>query len=50
MISPFEGLAERLNWLKGDIKTDSFGSKLLAAGISADTIKQWSVDPQVHVG
>ena len=45
--SPFEALAERMNWLKGDLTKDSFGAKLLAAGVSADTIKEWSVDPQV---
>jgi hypothetical protein len=45
--SPFEALAERMNWLKGDLAQDSFGARLLAAGVSADTIKAWSVDPQV---
>mmetsp|Transcript_3111 Transcript_3111/g.4797 ORF Transcript_3111/g.4797 Transcript_3111/m.4797 type:complete len:325 (+) Transcript_3111:66-1040(+) len=45
--SPFEGLAERANWLKTDIAADPFGAKLLAAGISRDTIEKWSVDPQV---
>lgn len=45
--SPFEGLAERANWLKANIATDPFGKKLIAAGISKATIEQWSVDPQV---
>ena len=45
--SPFEALAERLNWLKGDLENDSFGSKLIAAGVTPDTIRAWSVDPQV---
>ena len=45
--SPFEGLAERANWLKTDISKDPFGAKLLASGISRDTIEKWSVDPQV---
>lgn len=45
--SPFEGLAERTNWLKKDIKTDDFGAKLIEAGVSVDTINAWSVDPQV---
>jgi len=45
--SPFEGLAERTNWLKKDIQNDEFGSKLINAGVSVDTIKAWSVDPQV---
>lgn len=26
---------------------DDFGAKALAAGISAETLKEWSVDPQV---
>ena len=26
---------------------DAFGSKLIEAGVSADTIRAWSVDPQV---
>ena len=26
---------------------DPFGARLVAAGISPDTIKSWSVDPQV---
>jgi len=46
--SPFEGLAERMNWLKVSPENDPFGSRVLAAGISADTVRQWSVDPQVN--
>lgn len=45
--SPFEGLAERANWLKTDIASDPFGKKLLDSGISRETIEKWSVDPQV---
>jgi nucleoside diphosphate kinase len=45
--SPFEGLAERMNWLKVSPADDSFGAALIAAGISAETLKAWSVDPQV---
>lgn len=45
--SPFEGLAERMNWLKVNPADDSFGQAALAAGISAETLKEWSVDPQV---
>jgi hypothetical protein len=48
--SPFEALAERANWLSADIATDSFGAQLIAAGVSLDTIKDWSVDPQVSIG
>merc|ERR1719181_1677545 len=45
--SPFEGLAERLNWLGADLKTDNFGQALLAAGLSEETILAWTKDPQV---
>jgi len=45
--SPFEGLAERMNWLKGSIEKDVFGARLVAAGISVETITNWSKDPQV---
>lgn len=47
--SPFEGLAERLNWLGADLASDHFGKGMSAAGISADTIKKWSADAQVEV-
>jgi len=45
--SPFEGLAERMNWMGVDPRNDEFGSQLIAAGISYETIKKWSLDPQV---
>lgn len=45
--SPFEGLAERMNWLQVAPENDPFGRKLIEAGVSVETIKQWSVDPQV---
>jgi len=45
--SPFEGLAERTNWLGGGVKQDVFGSALLRAGVKEATIKAWSVDPSV---
>ena len=45
--SPFEALAERANWLGADVKTDNFGKALIAAGVTEETIKAWSVDPQV---
>jgi len=48
--SPFEGLAERLNWLEAQLHDDPFGSRLLDAGISEETIRAWSVDPQVSWG
>lgn len=45
--SPFEGLAEKINWLKRSLEENSFGQALLAAGLSKETIIEWSVDPQV---
>jgi len=47
--SPFEGLAERANWLGCALKDDTFGKQLLDAGMSEAMIKDWSVDPQVTV-
>jgi hypothetical protein len=45
--SPFEGLAEKINWLKSPIEQNALGQALLSAGLSKDTIVEWSVDPQV---
>jgi len=45
--SPFEALAERMNWLKVSAEEDVFGKQLIAAGVSGKTIEEWSVDPQV---
>jgi len=47
--SPFEGLAEKTNWLKKSIEEDNFGKALLAHGIALETIKEWSVDPRVQL-
>lgn len=46
--SPLEGLGERLNWLKVNLADDEFGRAVLAAGISEDTVKTWTLDAQVH--
>jgi len=45
--SPFEAMAERLNWLGVPLEEDAFGKALLAAGISELTITQWTKDPLV---
>eukprot|EP00549_Striatella_unipunctata_P023184 CAMPEP_0118714468 /NCGR_PEP_ID=MMETSP0800-20121206/26212_1 /TAXON_ID=210618 ORGANISM="Striatella unipunctata, Strain CCMP2910" /NCGR_SAMPLE_ID=MMETSP0800 /ASSEMBLY_ACC=CAM_ASM_000638 /LENGTH=342 /DNA_ID=CAMNT_0006620281 /DNA_START=22 /DNA_END=1050 /DNA_ORIENTATION=+ len=45
--SPFEGLAEKNNWLKRSIESDSFGKALIDGGMSMDMILAWSVDPRV---
>jgi hypothetical protein len=47
--SPFEGLAERLNWLGTKLEEDYFGKALLEAGVPKDTIQEWSVDPRVEL-
>lgn len=47
--SPFEGLAERVNWLGKKVEEDSFGKGLIAKGVPKDTIKKWSEDAQVSV-
>lgn len=48
--SPFEALAERMNWLGVKLADDEFGRALLNAGIDEATIKAWSVDPVVTYG
>jgi len=45
--SPFEGLAERMNWLERPLADDPFGKTLLDAGIAEATLKAWTVDPRV---
>lgn len=48
--SPFEALAERMNWLEVPLESDEYGKLMLEAGIPAKLIKEWSVDPQVLYG
>jgi hypothetical protein len=47
--SPFEGLAEEMNWLETPISKHPFGSRLVAEGMTEDRIKLWSRDPQVKL-
>jgi len=47
--SPFEGFAERNNWLGISVKDDVFGKQLLSTGMSESMVKEWSVDPQVAI-
>ena len=47
--SPFEGLAEKLNWLNRQIKQEPFGNALLQSGISNKQIKRWCLDPQIKI-
>jgi len=48
--SPFEAFAERNNWMKVPIEKDVFGRLMLSEGMTFETIKSWSVDPQVNIG
>lgn len=48
--SPFEGLAERMNWLEADPTTDPFGAALIQGGISVERVREWALDPRVVVG
>lgn len=47
--SPFEALAERMNWLEVPCTGDSYCKALVRAGVKEAIIKQWSVDPQVTI-
>lgn len=47
--SPFEALAEKLNWLSLDMESDFLGKALLDAGISKSRIEEWSRDPQINL-
>ena len=48
--SPFEGLAERNNWLGLSFQADAYFKCLMEAGLTESVIKAWSVDPQVIIG
>jgi len=48
--SPFEALAERINWLGYRADRDNFGKDLLNAGVRPKTIKDWCLDPTVSYG
>lgn len=48
--SPFEGLAERVNWLGYRVERDPFGKLLLKTGVSASTVREWCKDPRVTFG
>ena len=42
--SPFEGLAEKMNWLEIDPASDAFGSEVISLGVD---LKSWTLDPVV---
>eukprot|EP00298_Acanthocystis_sp_HF-20_P000156 c10196_g1_i1.p1 GENE.c10196_g1_i1~~c10196_g1_i1.p1 ORF type:complete len:558 (-),score=275.16 c10196_g1_i1:7-1680(-) len=45
--SPFEALAEKMNWLRFKPENDYFGRRLLYTRIPIETIQLWTCDPQV---
>ena len=45
--SPFEAMAERLNWLGTPLAADPFGAALLAAKVAEPYVTAGTVDPQV---
>jgi hypothetical protein len=47
--SPFEGLAEKSNWLGKKVEEDALGEALLRAGFSKDRISAWFKDPQIKI-
>jgi len=47
--SPFEGLAERKNWLEKPLADDIFGKQLIAGGMTEAMIGDWAVDAQVVI-
>eukprot|EP00933_Yihiella_yeosuensis_P055054 TRINITY_DN536_c0_g1_i1.p1 TRINITY_DN536_c0_g1~~TRINITY_DN536_c0_g1_i1.p1 ORF type:complete len:334 (+),score=115.92 TRINITY_DN536_c0_g1_i1:69-1070(+) len=47
--SPFEAMAERMNWLETPCRKDAFCRAMVNAGIKEAIVNQWSVDPQVKI-
>lgn len=47
--SPFEALAERMNWLGVKPEEDDFGRGMLTV-VPKPTLEKWTQDPQVSVG
>jgi nucleoside diphosphate kinase len=48
--SPFEAMAERVNWMSVPLEEDAFGQAMLSAGFSHEWIKAGCVDPQISLG
>jgi nucleoside diphosphate kinase len=47
--SPFEGLAERMNWLSKQCGADDYCQAMVKAGIPESRIQEWTRDPQVPI-
>lgn len=45
--SPFEALAERMNWVQAKAESDEFGQALAKVGVKS--IPEWTKDPQVEL-
>ena len=45
--SPFEGMAERMNWLGAKLDSDAFGAALLHAGVRKEWVQAGTLDPRV---
>eukprot|EP00927_Polykrikos_kofoidii_P021257 TRINITY_DN2017_c0_g1_i9.p1 TRINITY_DN2017_c0_g1~~TRINITY_DN2017_c0_g1_i9.p1 ORF type:complete len:410 (+),score=104.34 TRINITY_DN2017_c0_g1_i9:132-1361(+) len=48
--SPFEALAERMNWLGVRVERDLWGKMLLKTGLKPKQVREWTTDPQVTFG
>lgn len=47
--SPFEALAERMNWMGVKCPEDDYCKAMLKAGIPQNVIEEWTKDPQVKI-
>ncbi|CAE8723969.1 unnamed protein product [Polarella glacialis] len=45
--SPFEGLAEKSNWLSASVTADPWGQALISGGVPEETLRNWMGDPAV---
>jgi len=45
--SPFEALAERMNWLGDDVESDFYGAGMIFSGVPKDVLLSWTSDPAV---
>eukprot|EP00927_Polykrikos_kofoidii_P038113 TRINITY_DN32391_c0_g1_i1.p1 TRINITY_DN32391_c0_g1~~TRINITY_DN32391_c0_g1_i1.p1 ORF type:complete len:1575 (-),score=253.80 TRINITY_DN32391_c0_g1_i1:71-4729(-) len=48
--SPFEGLAERMNWLDQKVGADPFGAVLLERGVDEECLVEWARDARISLG
>ena len=48
--SPFEGMAERMNWLGVKCRDDDYCTALVHAGMPESVVQSWATDPQIVIG